>query len=510
MDIRVALSKVVALIYRTRLVGNLDNDDLIRTVLQGVRTDTPEAQFGNTNQPKKLKDLCLELLEDKEPIAKEVLIPRLTLILEHDQKLFQSVKESVDPDYDDAVNKRVITSLVKHLHSYYREQKATDYISKVGYEIKFNRSKIGNFNDYLRGVIAELEPLTFAHAIKDDAVVSDIDFEDQESLMRVMDELKVVNSNKGIYKFGWQDLNTMCQGGGRRGETITIGALQHKYKTGFTLSSFAQIATLNSPIVFEGEEGKKPLLLRISFEDSAVNNLQFLYQYLKAVDGQVVKLEELVNLDSGEMSEYVRGKLTATGFSVKTLRVDPSRWTYSSVINKILEYEAQGYQVHVLMLDYITLLPTTGCVQGPAGTDKKDLIRRIRNFCSARKILFMTPLQLSSEAKQLLRNGVPEWDFVNQIAEKGYYDGTKTIDQDIDLELFIHLYTHKRKKYLAVRRGKHRLPTVIDDEEKYFILPFPGLNVPILEDVNSDKRSFRKMPRDYGSDSANVLEDVFA
>jgi len=62
------------------------------------------------------------------------------------------------------------------------------------------------------------------------------------------------------------------------------------------------------------------------------------------------------------------------------MRVDPSQWTYSSVINKIIELEAQGYCIHILMLDYITLLPTTGCSTGPIGFDKKDLVRRIRNF----------------------------------------------------------------------------------------------------------------------------------
>jgi hypothetical protein len=57
----------------------------------------------------------------------------------------------------------------------------------------------------------------------------------------------------------------MIQGGFRPGETAVIGALQHKYKTGFTLSIFAQIALFNEPKT--EDKTKKPLLLRISFED---------------------------------------------------------------------------------------------------------------------------------------------------------------------------------------------------------------------------------------------------
>jgi len=119
-------------------------------------------------------------------------------------------------------------------------------------------------------------------------------------------------------------------------------------------------------------------------------------------------------------------------------------------------------------------------------------------------------MQLSSEAKMLVRNGVPEHQLVNEVAERGYYDGTKSIDQDIDLELFIHLFSHKRKKYLAVRRGKHRIPTVIDDDDKYFILKFPGLNIPILEDIAGDDTSMKTLPKDSDIGSGSLIDEVLA
>ena len=71
------------------------------------------------------------------------------------------------------------------------------------------------------------------------------------------------------------------------------------------------------------------------------------------------------------------------------------------------------------------------------------------------------------------------------------------------------LFTHKRKKYIALRRGKHRVPTVIPDEDKYFILPFPGLNIPVLPDVDREDSSFTKLPKgDYDDGSGNLLEEV--
>ena len=425
------------------------------------------------------------------------------------------MKESIEPDYDDASNKRIITSLVKLLNNYYKEHLAIDILNKATYDLKFNRGKITNFSDYLKTTISNLEPLTnVISTLKDPALVNEIDFANPDSVTEVFEEVRNLNNNTGVYKLGWQDVNIMMQGGVRRGESIGIEALQHKYKTGFSLSAFMQIALHNTPIVTkeEAEANKKPLLLRISFEDSLTNNLQFMYQYLKALEGQPVSARDFESLSAKEMTEYILKKLTATGFHIKMRRVDPSQWTYSSLINYVIELEAQGYAVHVLMCDYLLMLPTIGCAQGALGADKRDLVRRVRNFCSARGIAFISPYQLSTEAKQLIRNGVPEHQFVNEIAEKGYTDGCKTIDQELDLELYVHVFTHKRKKYLTVRRGKHRLPTVISDEDKYTIYKFPGLNIPVMEDLYVENTGMKKLPRDYDDSNAsgNILEDVLS
>lgn len=512
MDIRVVLSKILTLIYRARLVNNIENDDLIRTVLATVKTDSPEFSFGNTNTPKRLKDFCIELLEDKEPIAKEVILPRLHLLLEKDAKLHSSIQESIETDYDDSSNKRIITSLIKNLYNYYRESQATEIIGKISYDIKFNRTKIANFNDYLRDAMGQLEPFTLAHTtLKDPGIVNEVDFESPESVAAIFEEVKKLNSDTGVYRLGLQGLNRIFSGGIRRGECIGIEALQHKFKSGTCNMILTHIPLFNAPIMTkdEIEQKKKPLILRISLEDPISNTLESIYQYLRSYNKEPISKKELQQLSSKEMADYVVPKLTATGFHIKMMRVDPNQWTYSSIINKVIELEAQGYSIHVLLIDYLFKLPTTGCSQGPAGFDKRDLVRRMRNFCSARGIACISPFQLSTEAVQLLRNGVPEHDFVNVIAEKNYTDSCKTVGQELDLELYVHLFKHKRKTYLAFRRGKHRITQVLSDEHKFCMYQFPDINTPILPDVDMDDTSFQKLPRgDGGGSGSELLEDI--
>ena len=515
MDTRTLLAKVVALIFKTRQLEMFDHDDLIRTILDTIKIDNKEQVFLGSNNTVKFKDYVVNLLEEKEGILLETLIPTLTILLENDVKLLNVIKDSISSDQDEGTIKRVISSHIKTLNNYYKETLAIEVISRMSYDLKFNRSKIGNFSNYLKDSIAELEPLaTAVTSIKDPALVNEVDFENPESLSKVLEEVKNLNTNKSIYKFGWQALNRMTQGGLRAlgGELVTIAALQHNYKTSMSLSVFTQIATINTPVMTteDIESGKKPLLLRISLEDNLTNNLQFMYQYLKAVDGEIIRARDFDAIDTGEMTQYIMKKLTVNGFYIKMLRVDPSQMDVSYLINTIIGLEAQGYKVHVCMVDYVTMMSTRGCTQGATGADKRDLLRRIRNFMSARGVTFITPLQMSTEAKQLIRNGVPEHMLVKEVANRGYYADSKQLDQEIDLELYIHLASHNRRKYLTCHRGKHRLPTIVENEDDlYFILPFVGPHAPIIEDINTDDISMRTLPRGVtGSGGSALLEEM--
>jgi hypothetical protein len=176
MDSRVILSKIVTLIYRSRLVNNNENDDLARTILNTIKTDAPEFNFNGHNAIKRLKEFAIEMLEEKDEIAKEVITQSLALILENDSKLLGIIKDSIDPEYDDASNKRIITSLVKMLNNYYKEHLAIEILNKANYDLKFNRGKITNFSEYLKNTLADLEPLTSVlSTLKDPAVVNEID-----------------------------------------------------------------------------------------------------------------------------------------------------------------------------------------------------------------------------------------------------------------------------------------------------------------------------------------------
>jgi hypothetical protein len=418
----------------------------------------------------------------------------------HDDRVYEIISKAIieTKDMSDSSIKRSVTNLTKDLNNFFIEEQISDILTKASLTFKNNRDKIKNVNDFITEVVGQLEPLQTNVNLKDPAILSSVDLGDTEGMNTLFREVKNLRKDELVLKTGWHALNRMLQGGFRRGEMTVISALQHQNKTGFSLSIFKQIALYNKPYMLDMT--KKPMLLRISFEDDTNINLDYLYKVLKTDES--LEPIDVSHLDEASMSEYVKQRLEINGYQIKLLRVDPSQWSYRSICNKIIEYEAQGYEIHALMLDYLGLVPTTGCINsGPAGTDVRDMFRRMRNFTGPKRIALITPHQISTQGKALIRSGINDFHFVKEINGKGYYAGSGQLDQEVDLEIYIHLAKYQKNTYLTVQRGKHR-GYITDEKDLYFILKFPK-GLPIPDDILREDSSLKSV------DGEQVSEDLF-
>ncbi len=473
MDNRLLLVKCITLLYRESLIPDKTENsaDLVRTVLESIKL--PELSITMSHEKEylaALKETALYLATSPlETVHDKLdLLQRLKVNCGHDDKLYEAFSQGIDKDMDEASLKRTILSIRKFISDSFRENEAISLFTKNANMLRFEREKIKDLRAFFREFSTKLEPHLIEATRKDPAVVSAVDIGDTSSMAEVFEEVKKMDDHTGLLRTGWKGLNDMLQGGFRRGEQWVLPALQHKYKTGMTLSLFRQIAQYNEPVMLDPT--KKPLILRISFEDSILANLQFMYEniYINEHNGEIPNLKDVT---PEQMSAYVKEKMQATGYHAKMMRVNPSDWTYRDLQNTIMELEANGYEIHACIVDYLPMLPTTGCEEGPAGHSLRDLYRRTRNFFSARKILLITPHQLSTDAKQLIRDG--HSDFVKMLPGKGYYSGSKQIDQEVDGELYQHIEKVNGRAYLTLQRGKHRGVGIIPDEMQYMVLPFP-------------------------------------
>lgn len=502
MSPKLLLVNSITLLYRESQLSNQQENsaqlvrDIIGTIkLQDVKIATnreDEILIGLRSTALTMCENPVDHLYDFAEIMQRLKINTL-----EEDGLYEALNNGMAPELTEGGLKRLCLNLKRTLSNYLREEKIQDIVNRASYMLKFNRTKISDMKKFVTEVVTELEPYQVDTVTKDPAIVSDIDISNLEAMEGVFEDVVAMDDGTSILRTGYQAINRMLDGGFRRGEEWVIGALQHKYKTGFSLSLFKQIALYNKPVLID--PAKKPLLLRISFEDDITLNFQFLYKSLKENEtGQEIDIK---GISKKEISKYVNERLSVNGYHVKLLRVDPTQWTYRDICNKMLEYEADGYEIHLCMLDYLTMVPTTGCTTGAMGADYRDMYRRMRNFCSPRRITLITPHQLSTEAKRLIREG--RQDFVREITGKGYYQSCGSLDTEVDGELYIHIEIVNNKSYLTVQRGKHRKINQTPIEHHYTVLPFETVGG-IPDDINIQDRSLTKVGATKNSDGSEI------
>lgn len=508
IDDKIVLTSCITLLLReSQLEDNGGNSvELVKSALDFI--DIKDQHLG-VNVEKQIlqsmKDLAVDMCRQSADHQYDLttLLQRVKLISAHDDRLYAAVEQGVRRDLDQKQLLKTIINLRKYLQEFIRTENTAKLLAQASYQFRYNRESISDITKFLQEHVAACETLQSVSKVEDPAILNDVDLGDVDVVAENLQRAQQSILGTRVYKSGWNGLNEMLQGGFRPASIGSINALQHNYKTGFSLSVFRHIGSYNVPFYLKTE--KKPLLLRISFEDEVEQNIQFMYQEIKYTETR--EFVDIKDIDRHEMAKYIKSTMQATGFEVRMVRVDPTQWSYRNLVDYVLKVEAQGYKVEVLMIDYLGMLPTVGCnTAGPMGTDMRDLFRRIRNFCAARDICCLTPHQLSTEAKGLLRTGVvPEHQFVKELEGKGYTAGSKQLDQELDLEIFIHKVKHNGKWYLTVQRGKHRIPTIVDDDYKYFILPFP-YKMPIPADVLDEKPIHtRKLPSSAQSEDSGGL-----
>lgn len=509
MDNRLLLIKSITLLYRESLVSDKteNSTDLIRTVLEDVKV--PDVAIGINPERDIIKNLKATLVSlcdsTDEELVKEDLLSTLKSNCGDNVALYENLEQSINTEMSDGALKRSIINIRKHLINHFKEQKISETLNKAAWEFRHRRDQIKSVAHWVGDLRARLEPYQIITNKKDPAINGRVSIEDLDGVENIYATVENEGSGRGVIRFGWQAMNNMLDGGIRPGEYMFLVAPQHNWKSGLSLSMFKQIPIYNKPVLID--KNKKPLLIRITFEDPLKTNFQFLYKsIIENETGEVYKDEfkdgppddsgqptKIPLVSPGSKAKYVYEKLKVNGWHVEFLDINPIEWNYRELCNMVIEREAQGYEVKVVMVDYLQKMPTTGCEQGPMGHDLRNMNERIKAFMSPRGIIFITPWQASPDAKMLKRDDTP--NFVTRLVGGGYTNGCKTLDQVYDIGLICSLEKVERAWYLDIALDKLRRVDQPDDKYRRFSLAFnnngKGKGV-VLEDVGKANSAFVK------------------
>lgn len=480
----------IVLLFREREItkdGTYDSRNLVKSILavtKPKRKELLDSDFNNPENP--LMELLNRMIANPEAYDDKLnLLGELKVIFRTNTLYYDTAHDQLAAEMTDGGMKRSVTSMVNKITQYYKSATAIQKLNLLTYNLNNGNIKKSVPDDILE-ILPELESLCNKTSTKDAGILNTVQLSSKDDMENIVKNLKATKGEEGLLKTGWVQLNNMMQGGFRLGQMGTINSLQHNYKSGFVKSVFMQVARYNKPILKDIK--KKPALVYLSFEDETIDTLEFMYTYLYYHENRRLPENEddLKNLTTEQIQEYVIKRLGQNGFEIFLVRADPTLWTYQNIFSLVNQYEAQGYEIKLLVIDYLAILPTTGCdTSGPTGTALRDMFRRVRNFASSKNIAVLNCHQLSTESKALIRNGIQDSLFVKEVAGKGYTEGSKQIDQVIDFEIYIYKAKINKKWHLTVQRGKHRGVGIIDDNLLYFALPFP-YRAPILENINDE------------------------
>lgn len=450
----VTLIQCVTLLYLARQV-DMNRDGIHHTVENTIKElDLPTTTIGENSDGMaaiNIRNLISWMLSVDPTIVfdKDDIMTKLRMNLYDDVSYLEELESAINIEDDTLKLQQRINSINSSLKFELTQQKVRKLISRVNHRINYS----GSYTDH-NVIIKELqEDLTKFSGKDPDAehagFIGRLSTEDDEGMIEVFDKAKASNSVEGILQTGFQGMNLLLGGGIRRGEMLNVAALTHHYKSGMLLDLTRQVPIYNKPWMWDTV--KKPMVLRVSFENKLDQDLPIIYKSLvEQLTGEPIDIK---NIDSVKASAYVKEQLGVNGYTIAIECYDPNGFTIHDLLDLLHGYEAKGYEIHLLVVDYLELIAKGGVnLRGDEAIN--NAYEMLRNHCFGRGIAVVSAHQLSTEAGTLSRDNSPH--FVKMISEGGWYRNTRSLGTKLDVEVFTHIYKTDEESYLTVARGKHR------------------------------------------------------
>lgn len=498
MDAKLLLVQAIALLYWDSKQPEKKNENkiIIKELVESVKLpenilDTDNGRDNLIN----LKYTVEDLLNQQEEINGSVLNQRLRLSIKDDDELVKVALETIADTEDYELR---CASYQNNIRRYFEEIKFIELLKKFMSESIYSGKTI-NARKAARDFICRLEPFAIADdgegtARENPLVVKGGSLTDNELLAKQFKEAIAQINQEGLMRTGYKGFNRMLHVGGLiRGDCYVVGARRGMNKTGMTLDITLDIPHFNKPYMFNPE--KKPLILHITKENSYDQNLRYIAErcyYLK--HGQ------LLNYKDGITEEYVTSLIQeyigCNGYYFESIWVPGGSATVMDLQEIVLQYEKKGFEIHLLTIDYLALVDKAGLESHTAGAEIRDAFRRMRNFCNPKKITLLTPHQVSSQATELVRQG--ELNFVEKVAGMDYWDGSKRLTQEIDVEIVINVERIKKEgvthSYQTMCIGKNRSVKNMPESHKSCAMEFNewGL-IPDVDKPDSEETFYKNI-----------------
>lgn len=439
--------------------------------------------------------------DDDKAVIKSMLLQRAALFCKDEDDLKKAIEAGLEEYESDEMTRRVI---YKHLTEIRLNTEGEEFAKKFKKAVRdFYFKELDDLQkeDWANLLDLIQERVNKTYEEFQSEVIQSVNTNTPESFTDIIELAKKENSKEGVLKMGLQGLNEALEpdGGLRRSKFYLIEALTNRGKS-FTLSHLtASVGMYNKPML--RNKAKIPTALLESAEDTL--DLIIMRMYKLALS---IKHDAPSDFQSAEEKDIVTAIVDCfkvNGWFLQINQIDPSKDTYQSMFARIRQMELKGHEIIFWAYDYCGL-QNIDKVPGDSKSDKLQVhIRKIRSFIVPRGICFVTPHQLSPEAKKRLQESDEESEiyFIREVAGKSMTETSTKITNEVDCVVGIHVAKTSLKNYFTACLGKMRGEGCAP-EKRFFIYdidPEKGLK----HDINGKpayRRSIRSRLNEMGEE----------
>ena len=328
-----------------------------------------------------------------------------------------------------------------------------------------------------------------------DRYLERINMNDKEDIKKAVKQYSKRASH--VFKTGLQGLNKMFgkAGGFKLGESITINALKHNYKSGLLMSFAKWIIMHNKPYI-DPERPGIPTILFITLENEANENIMWWFESMYvATYGTPPE-----GLTDEDIVEKVYDFFQQSGYTFIIERKLGPDFGYDEYVQMYERYQKAGHRILVTIIDYMNMMKKGSGKDSRSDLALRDLYNKMCNFNKNRMTTQISAHQLNRDAARLV---VGSTNVVKKFNDAHYADGMD-VGREVDMEIFIHIERNNSgKAFLTMNRGKHRYVNDTPDKDKYCAYAFSEYG--ILDDLDTESKAVKNI---YAEDANE--EDLIA
>jgi hypothetical protein len=479
----ILIKSIIALYLNSKLeTTNPKVDIVVNVVVETLRL--PKNISGGDEEVTKGLLTTLEYLQyapDLKSLSVVEINERIRLNCYYSNEYEETLTRLLSDTNSEEEIKNKVKNALDEINFTLRKTELEDLIRKANRDISFGDQI--NVSDFTKTLSEKLRMFD-AGAVKGEhsGFAGRLSTMDPQSIMDTFAKSRELNTTEGMLQTGVKGINRMWGGGHRRGGQYNYGALTHNYKSGILLDYCKWIPMYNRPYLLD--EKKKPLVLRISFENKPEQDLPIIYRSMYSAEYKVDV--DITKIDIEEATKYVLNKLTKNGWNFEMLCYDPNNFDVWDLIDILTTYEDEGYEIAALIIDYPELMTKK---QRKGAEMRKDAFivytfEVMRNHCFPRGITQITAHQHSTEAQKLRREDPTS--YVSKVATGSYYMECQSLATKLDGDAAINIVPLGGRKFLMMGRGKDRYCSDTPEKHKYPILEFKRYGG-IVADMDTDE-----------------------